>query len=92
MVQKRIAIAVLGVLLGALQWRLWISDDGMSATSRLREAVEVARADNSQRAARNAELDAEVRDLNSGQAAIEARARTSMGMIKENETFFLVVQ
>jgi cell division protein FtsB len=92
MVQKRIVIAVLGVLLTALQWRLWISDDGMSATSRLRETVQVARAENSQRAARNAELDAEVRDLNSGQAAIEARARTSMGMIKENETFFLVVQ
>jgi cell division protein FtsB len=92
MIQKRIAIAVLGVLLTALQWRLWISEDGMSATARLRETVQVARAENGQRAARNAELDAEVRDLNSGQAAIEARARTSMGMIKENETFFLVVQ
>jgi cell division protein FtsB len=92
MVQKHIAIAVLGVLLAALQWRLWISDDGISARASLREAAEVARADNGQRAARNAELDAEVRDLNSGQAAIEARARTSMGMIKENETFFLVVQ
>ncbi|HKY92256.1 MAG TPA: septum formation initiator family protein [Nevskiaceae bacterium] len=92
MVQKRIVIAVLGVLLAALQWRLWISDDGISARAQLRQTVALARAENGQRAARNAELDAEVRDLNSGQAAIEARARTSMGMIKENETFFLVVQ
>lgn len=92
MIQKRIAIGVLSLLLAGLQWRLWISEDGMSATSRLRDAAEVARLDNGQRAARNAELDAEVRDLNSGSAAIEARARTSLGMIKENETFFLVVQ
>ena len=41
--------------------------------------------------ARNAALDAEVRDLGQGTAAIEARARTTLGMIRDGETFYLVV-
>ena len=77
MLQKRVAIAVLSLMLVGLQWRLWFSQDGLSSRSRLEHTLEEARQANGQRAARNAELDAEVRDLNSGQAAIEARARTS---------------
>ena len=54
--------------------------------------VQAAKSGNEQLAIRNAELEAEVRDLKSGQAAIEAKARVELGMIKPSETFFLVVQ
>lgn len=84
--------ALLALMLVGLQWRLWVSDEGLSARERLRSEVESASAENQQLAVRNAELDAEVQDLKSGQAAIEARARTTLGMIKPNETFFLVVR
>ena len=41
--------------------------------------------------ARNASLDAEVRDLKQGYDAIEERARSELGMIKQDEMFFQVL-
>lgn len=89
---KRIAILALGLMLAGLQWRLWMSDDGLRGRQRLQQTVETAQAENRQLGLRNAELDAEVQDLKSGKAAIEARARSALGMIRPAETFFLVVQ
>ncbi len=42
--------------------------------------------------ARNDTLDAEVRDLKSGRAAIEERARSELGMIKQDEVFYQVLE
>lgn len=89
---KHAVTAALALMLLGLQWRLWVSDDGVQSRGALREQVEAAQAENRQLAVRNAELDAEVQDLKSGQASIETRARTTLGMIKPDETFFLVVQ
>lgn len=89
---KHAVTAALALMLLGLQWRLWVSDDGVASRAALRQQVQDAQAENQQLAVRNAELDAEVQDLKSGQAAIEARARTTLGMIKPGETFFLVVQ
>ncbi|MGH8505906.1 MAG: cell division protein FtsB [Stenotrophobium sp.] len=88
----RLALIVLAVLLTALQWRLWVADGGVTQTHQLQLQVDRQRAENEQLKVRNAALDAEVADLNSGVQAIEARARTSMGMIKPGETFYLVVE
>ena len=41
--------------------------------------------------ARNAALQAEVDDLKSGVAAMEGRARTDLGMVRQGETFYLLV-
>ncbi|MGQ0622541.1 MAG: FtsB family cell division protein [Panacagrimonas sp.] len=86
------AIAILGLTLLGLQARLWVSDDGVSSLRELQQALLSAQAENQQLAVRNKELRAEVEDLKSGRAAIEARARTQLGMIRPAETFFLVVQ
>ena len=83
---------VLAVLFTALQWRLWAADGGVAHTHRLKAQAERARSDIEGLRTRNAALDAEVQDLNSGKAAIEARARTTLGMIKPQETFYLVVE
>ncbi len=91
MLKNGITVA-LAVLLLALQWRIWVSDDGIHSRDRVAEHVRLAHAENQQLAIRNAELAAEVQDLKSGLAAIEARARTTLGMVKPEETFFLVVQ
>ena len=42
--------------------------------------------------ARNEQLKAEVADLKQGLEAIEERARTELGMIKEGETFYQLVE
>ena len=88
---RRIVTVILSLLLVATQYRLWIADGGLAHTHRLAAEVEAQREDNARLAARNAALDAEITDLKSGVAAIEARARTTLGMVRDGETFFLVV-
>jgi cell division protein FtsB len=88
---RRLVIAALVMMLAGLQWRLWVSDGGLTHTHRLRVQVEVQAAENERLRSRNAALDAEVQDLKSGVAAIEARARSTLGMIRPGESFYLVV-
>ena len=88
----RVAIAVLAVLLVSLQWRLWVADSGVAQSYRLRGELQQAEVELRQLRARNAALDAEITDLKSGgHDAIESRARQTLGMIRSEETFFLVV-
>jgi cell division protein FtsB len=83
--------AALGLVLLLLQYRLWMSADGVREVSRLEVAVAKQRADNAQLSERNKQLAAEVRDLKSGVTALEERARSDLGMIAANETFYQVV-
>src|ERR1700690_208067 len=87
---KWLAVALLAVLL-MLQYRLWLSEDGLRDMLRLRSAVAVQQGENTRLEERNRELEAEVRDLKQGYTALEERARTNLGMIAGNETFYQVV-
>ncbi|ANO51093.1 septum formation initiator family protein [Woeseia oceani] len=75
----------------ALQGQLWLADDGYRKTRNLSLAVAEQRQQNEALRERNAALDAEVLNLKNGRAAAEERARTDLGMIGKNETFFQVV-
>jgi cell division protein FtsB len=59
--------------------------------ARLSEAVERQKSENEEAVDRNQQLVAEVADLKAGMAAIEERARSELGMIGRNETFYQVV-
>jgi cell division protein FtsB len=83
--------ATLLVAVILLQYRVWISPDGVREVSRLRQAVATQRAENDRLADRNRQLGAEVHDLKSGMDALEERARSDLGMIARNETFYQVV-
>jgi len=80
------------MLLAGLQYRLWIADGGLAHTHRLGNEVKARTADVAALRARNAAMEAEISDLKSGVTAIEARARISLGMVKQGETFYLVVK
>jgi len=85
---------VAGLLLAAvlaLQYRLWVSPNGMRDVWRTEKAIGIQVEENARLKERNRTLAAEVRDLKEGRAAIEERARTDLGMIGSNETFFQVV-
>ncbi len=82
------ALAILGLV---MQGKLWLSDDGYRKTRQLRRAVAEQRQQNETLKVRNAALDAEVFNLKNGHEAAEERARTDLGMIGRNETFYQVV-
>src|ERR1700674_5460312 len=71
--------------------RVWVSEDGIREVERLRRAVATQRADSEQLGERSRQLAAEVRDLKTGMDALEDRARSDLGMIARNETFYQVV-
>jgi len=84
-------IAVLGVALVLLQYRVWLSDDGVAEVLQLKSATQAQQQQNALLSERNRQLAAEVRDLKQGYSALEERARNDLGMIARNETFFQVV-
>jgi cell division protein FtsB len=88
---KWLALA-LGVLLVLLQFRLWVGDGSVAEVWGLRQQVEAQRSENAVLRERNQALEAEVLDLKTGLAAIEERARSELGMIKDGETFLQVVK
>jgi cell division protein FtsB len=83
--------AALAVAVIVLQYRVWLSADGVREVARLRQAVAAQSTENGRLEERNRQLAAEVRDLKSGMDAIEERARSDLGMIARNETFYQVV-
>ena len=80
------------LLLAALQGKLWMGDGGLPDARKLRANVEQQRAENAKLQQRNDALSAEVEDLKSGEAAVEERARSELGMVKPGETFYRVVE
>jgi len=87
----RIFAVILGMCLVSLQYRLWMSDRGMREIWRLEQAVEAQKAANAEQRDRNRQLLAEVTDLKVGLAALEERARSELGMVGNNETFYQIV-
>jgi cell division protein FtsB len=83
--------AALTIAVLLLQYRIWLSPDGVREVARLERAVALQRADNDALGERNHQLAAEVRDLKTGMDALEERARSDLGMIARNETFYQVV-
>ena len=75
------------VLLG-LQFRLWVGDGSLAEVATLKRQLAQQRADLQDLHERNATLRAEVDDLKQGLAAIEARARSELGLVREGETYF----
>jgi cell division protein FtsB len=75
-----------------LQYQLWINRDGVRKLVHLSDRIEDQTEKNQQLYERNEVLAAEVEDLKSGFDAIEERARMELGMIREGETFFQVIE
>lgn len=88
----KIFLTVLVIVLIALQARFWVGDGSMADVVRLRSEIAEQRQENERLISRNKVLAAEVRALKSGTDGIEKRAREDMGMIKEGETFYMIVE
>ena len=88
----KVLIFILILLLALLQYRLWFGEGSVRSIVRLKQQVAQQEAKNKKLAQRNKALVAEVRDLKSGQQAVEERARNELGMVKKGETFYQIVK
>jgi cell division protein FtsB len=85
-------IVLLAALLLLLQYRLWVGDGSIPEMLHLQNEKTTVAEEHAQLDERNAALDAEVNDLKGGLGAIEERARSELGMIAKDETFYQFVQ
>lgn len=83
---------VLMALIVLLQYPLWLGKGSWLKVWDLNRQLAEQKLANQALAARNAQLSAEVNDLKTGYGAIEARARYELGMIKQGEVFFQVME
>jgi len=88
----RFLALALVLLIALIQNPLWFGKGGWLRVWELDRQVDAQRDTNAQLAVRNAALDAEVLDLKQGYDAIEERARSDLGMVKQDEVFFQILQ
>ncbi len=88
----KVSIAILGLMLVALQYRLWFGDGGVMERRQLEHRVARLQQQVQERQERNRSLEAEVQDLKQNLSAVEERARRDLGMIKKGETYVMVVE
>ena len=86
----KLLIVVALIAFGGLQYNLWMGEGGINDMRKLKQSIAAQQAENAQLAERNRVLEAEVKDLKTGMEAIEEHSRQDLGMIKNNETFYLV--
>lgn len=88
----KIFLLVITVLIGLLQYRLWYGNGGIKEIKAYQQELVELNKQVIEKKERNDALYAEVEDLRKGKQAIEERARYELGMMKEGETFFQVLE
>ena len=84
----QLLVATLLLVLLGLQYRLWVGEGSLAEVASLKRQLAEQRDELTALHERNATLQAEVDDLKKGLAAIEARARSELGLIRRGETYF----
>jgi len=88
----RTLIGILFVLFLWLQYRLWVGEGSLAEVHNLRLEIDRQQTELQRLEQRNRVLEAEVLDLKSGLEALEERARSELGMIREGEIFYQVIE
>ena len=87
----RFFVLIFTLLLLWLQYQLWFGKNGVQEYQKLRQEIEQLEQGNANLQQRNQEMFAEIDDLRQGLDAIEERARHELGMIKQDETFYRII-
>ncbi|ARB45583.1 FtsB family cell division protein [Alloalcanivorax xenomutans] len=89
---RQVMLAVLALLLVVLQARLWFGEGSLRHVATLKKEVQALSEQNQTLSERNRLMAADVRDLKEGSDAVEELARKDLGMIRDGETFFLILE
>jgi cell division protein FtsB len=85
------AVILLGILL-FLQYHLWFAADGIHDMVQLKKTLALQAKENKFFKKRNEELLFQIQRLQNSQDEVESRARNELGMIKEGEIFYQIVE
>ena len=88
----RLVALALAFLTVVIQYPLWLGKGGWLRVWELDRQVGLQKQANDKLRQRNGALDAEVRDLKQGFEAVEERSRYELGMIRQDEVFFQIIQ
>ena len=83
---------VLLLLLGGLQYRLWVGEGSLAQVNSLNKQIADQQGENERLLERNRILEAEVLELKQGMETVEERARQELGMVKESETLYQLIE
>lgn len=87
----KIFLSFVILLIVLLQYRLWFVNGGIEQIQHDQLMLVDLKKQVEEKRERNAALYAEVEDLRKGQESLEERARKELGMIRDGETFFQVL-
>ncbi|MEY3667953.1 MAG: hypothetical protein RL572_1493 [Pseudomonadota bacterium] len=87
----KVLMSALVLVLVVLQYKLWLGEGSVTELREIEAQVDVQKQENLTLAERNQVLEGEVLDLKTGLDAVEERARSEFGMVKQGETLFIVV-
>jgi cell division protein FtsB len=82
---------LLSVLLIFMQYQIWSTNGGLSQVWKTKQSIIAVQEQNQELQEKNAILAADVNDLKNGDESIEEHARTDLGMIKQGEVFYQIV-
>ena len=88
----KILLTSLAIILLSLQLQLWFGEGSVRSLSLLKSELADQQAVNADLQARNRLLEIEVVDLKNGLEAVEERARSELGMIRDDEVFYLIIE
>lgn len=88
---KALSLALVA-LIALIQYPLWLGKGSWMRVWEVDQQIKLQQIKNEKLQTRNTVLEAEVRDLKQGTEAIEERARSELGMIKQDEIFFQLLE
>jgi len=87
----RYAIIILILLLLVMQYKFWFDSGGLQQMEKLRHEIAIHKLQDQELAKQNDQLRAEVKDLKQGVDAAQERARSELGMVRQNEEYYQIV-
>ena len=87
----RLVFIILIIILVFLQHKLWLGDGNLIQWVSLQKKLVEHEQENNKLIARNKALEADIKELKSGEQALEEKARQELGMVKENEVYYKFV-
>lgn len=87
---RKLLIPVLVVLFVVLQYKLWVGEGSLAEVATLERDIEAQQQAIEEMKRHNMTMQAEIDSFKNDQEAVEARARSDLGMIREGEVYFQI--